>query len=154
MPVTLLSPHFTLEELTASDTAVRFSINNTPEPLIVSNLKLLATYLERIRVVLARPIIIKSGYRSPELNSRVGGSPSSMHCLGLAADIVCPEFGPPATVCNAIVAAGIEFDQLIYEGTWTHFGLSTQGATRRREQLTAVFKPGQPTEYLPGIQVV
>ena len=84
----LLSTNFTLEELTASDTARRLRIDNTPTDAVRQNLATLATQvLQPIRDRWRQPIIISSGYRSPQLNRAVGGSATSQHVLGQAADL-------------------------------------------------------------------
>lgn len=133
---TLLTPHITLEEMTASQTAARLGINNMPtDPVILDNLKTTAEMLEQVRTLLgARPIIISSGYRCLTLNTAIGSQPSSAHVQGQAADITCPGFGDPYQVCKAIEASNIQFDQLIYEfASWTHIAWS---ASNRRQLLT------------------
>lgn len=132
-----LTEHFTLDEFLVSETAARLGIDNTPTPEVLSNLTRLATVLEDVRARLGKPIIITSGYRSPELNKAVPGSSwKSMHQYGLAADFICPGFGSPLYVCRAIADTNIQYDQLIHEfGNWVHFGLSV-GAPKR-ELLTA-----------------
>lgn len=87
-----LSPHFTLYEFLTSSTAQRqdhlWKAQMNPPQNIVDNLKYLCeTTLEPIRVRFNYPFIITSGYRSPELNKAVGGSATSQHCHGQAADI-------------------------------------------------------------------
>ena len=80
-----LTPHFTLDELTFSQTAVRHGIDNTPTPEIVDNLLRLAERLEEVRNLLGVPILVSSGYRSSELNALIpGASASSAHVVGLA----------------------------------------------------------------------
>lgn len=142
-----LSPHFTLDELVASQVAERRGIDNKPTIPIVRNLVRVAETLEQVRALVGRPIVISSGYRCPDLNKWVGGAPSSAHTLGLAADISCSGMAP-RELAHAIRDSSIEFDQLIYEGTWVHLGLST-GAPRR-EVLTAHFDAGRAT-YSKGI---
>lgn len=116
-----LSPHFHLDEFTTSQTAARHGIDNTPSAQVIARLKATAALLEEVREALGgKPILISSGYRSPMLNARVGGSKTSAHMLGYAADFICPGFGPPLDICRALVAAGLTFDQLIEEGTWVH----------------------------------
>lgn len=151
-----LSPHFSLEELTVSQEAVRMGLDNTPDPMQVNNLREVATTLEQVRHVLGdRPIVVSSGFRSPQVNHLVGGSDNSAHLDGLAADFICPAFGTPIEVARAIVAAGIEFDQLIFEGTWVHLGLAGGALPRpRRQVLTAFFSPGRKTTYLSGLVTV
>lgn len=131
--MTQLTPNFSLRELIHSDTADARGIDNMPPVPVLANLQRLAGVLERVRAVLGVPIIISSGYRSPDLNRAVGGVANSVHMSGLAADITAPAFGTPLQVAQAIqAAAGIEFDQLIHEyGRWVHIGLS-EGPARRQ----------------------
>lgn len=141
-----LSEHFTLSELTASETAARRGLDNTPSAAAQGNLKRLAGVLEEIRALQGRPLIVTSGYRSPAVNRAVGGSPSSAHMTGLAADISMPPL-TPFELGQLIIGAGIEFDQLIHEyRSWVHIGLAPEGQTPRRQQLT--IRTG--TGYMPG----
>jgi hypothetical protein len=134
-----LTEHFTLDELIASQVAARRRIDNTPGAAIVDNLRRVSAVLEQVRAAVGRPITISSGYRCPALNVAVGGARDSAHLQGLAADINVPSMAPK-DLAKAIIAAGIEFDQLIYEGTWVHIGLSA--GKPRRQVLTATFAPG------------
>jgi len=120
-----LTEHFTLEELTRSETAIQRGIDNTPSGEVIVNLTKLAVMLEKVRAQLGgKPIHISSGYRSPALNVAVGGVPTSHHCFGAAADIEVPEYGTPLQVCRAIVASGIAFGQIIHEyGSWCHISI-------------------------------
>lgn len=133
-----LSAHFTLEELIASETAARKGIDNGPPADLLPNLRALAEGLERVRDSLGgHPIHINSGYRCAALNSAVGGAAHSMHMRGLAADILCPQYGPPLAVCRAIVAADIETDQIIHEyGKWCHVSFAAPAQRPRRQLLT------------------
>jgi len=142
-----LSPHFTLAELTASDTAVRLGIDNTPSPEVLANLTRVAAMLERVRELVGSPIRVSSGYRSPALNRAVGGAKDSAHMLGLAADITVPVMSPKA-LALLIRESGLICDQLIYEGQWVHLGLSL-GAPRQ-QVLTAKFTAGRAS-YTEGI---
>lgn len=129
-----LSPHFTLEELTRTE--VR-QFPNQPDTRATGNLKQLANTLELVRYLLGSPIIVSSGYRSVQVNQAVGGSVTSKHMLGLAADFVCPGFGNPLAVARKIMASTIEFDQLIHEyGRWVHLGLAADGGKPRLQALT------------------
>ena len=86
-----LTPHFTFEELYASEIAERHNIDNTPsDPYILDNIKFLATKLEEIRNVLQKPIHVNSAYRCSAVNAMLGSKPTSAHTKGLAADIICP----------------------------------------------------------------
>src|SRR5690606_29053528 len=110
-----LSKHFTLAELTRSATAQHLGLENSPTVHELANLMRLAAVLEEVRRLLGhRPILISSGFRSEAVNKAVGGSTSSAHRLGLAADFTCPDFGSPLMVCKAIASSGIAFDQLIH----------------------------------------
>jgi hypothetical protein len=116
-----LTPHFDLSEFTTSQTASRKGLDNTPPPEVVARLQdVTAPGLERVRSILGKPLLISSGYRSPAVNKAVGGSKTSAHMFGYAADFICPGFGTPLDVCRALVNAGLKFDQLIQEGTWVH----------------------------------
>lgn len=142
-----LSQNFTLEELTHSDLAVRKGIKNDPDPDTLENLKTLASTLEQVREVLGTPILINSGYRCPKLNAAVGGSMTSAHVQGLAADFISPKFGTPREICLAVLKSGIPFDQIIQEGTWVHLSVDPR---MRKQALTAHFANGKAT-YTQGI---
>lgn len=120
-----LTQNFSLEQLSYSETAARERIDNTPGADLVDNLLLLAEGLERVRMLTGFPLEISSGYRSLELNRRVGGAQTSQHTQGLAADFTCPEFGSPADIIKAIRDSDIEFDQCILEyAKWVHISFS------------------------------
>ena len=141
-----LSRHLSLARLIHSDTAKARGIDNRPPPELVDNLRRLARGLDRVRSLLGHPLEISSGYRSPELNAAVGGTPGSQHTQGLAADFVCPPFGTPMEVARAIVASDIVFDQCILEfGRWVH--LSFSEAPRRRALTIHDSREG----YLEGL---
>lgn len=132
-----LSPNFSLAELTASETAERHGIDNTPTPEIIENLKLLAAALQEVRALLGnKPIQINSGYRSPEVNAKLGSKPTSDHCKGLAADFVCASFGAPDDIVRAIMASDIPYKQVIREfDRWVHFAIAAPGEEPRRQAL-------------------
>lgn len=144
-----LSSHFTLEEFTRSDTAVRLGIDNTPSTEIIENLKNTAAGLERVRSVLKVAMFVTSGYRCIKLNIARKGSKTSQHVKGEAIDFVAPDFGDALAVCREIVRHRDEigFDQLIYEGTWIHISFSDDP---RDEVLTAKFSNGTAT-YTRGL---
>jgi hypothetical protein len=152
-PQDYLSPHFSLAELTVSETAVRKGLDNTPSGAVIDNLRRVAATLEEVRAAVGnRPVLVTSGFRSHILNKMIGGADQSAHILGLAADFHVP--GMSLTdAAQAIITAGVEFDQLILEAKgpngWLHIGLST--GKPRNQLLTAVFTPGRPTRYLPGL---
>jgi hypothetical protein len=117
-----LSPHFSLDEFEVSEKAARLGLDNSVPPELMGDLLYTARALEVVRQALGgRPVIITSGYRSPEVNAEVGGSKNSQHMKGRAADFIVPGFGRPLEVCRRILEAGIVFDQLIHEyGRWAH----------------------------------
>jgi hypothetical protein len=131
-----LTEHFTLEELTASEIAVRNGLDNTPNPLVLNNLKTLAKGLEDVREVLGRPIIINSGYRSLVVNQLLGSKPTSQHTKGLAADFICPSFGSPKDIIKKIVFSDIQYDQVILEfDRWVHISFCEEGYKPRKQAL-------------------
>ena len=149
-------PHFTLEELTRSQTATRNGIDNTPDEEITANLVKLAWFLESLRGKLRKHyqkrlfIIVSSGYRCETLNLVIGGSKTSAHMKGLAADIHVPRLTSLelAKFINEHMA-NEEFDQVINEfGRWVHVGL-TNGLARMQD-LTAMKEDGK-TIYKNGL---
>lgn len=142
-----LSTHFSLSEFVTSQTAARLGIDNTPPQAVMRAILRTATGMEGVRTLLSAPIIISSGYRSPELNKAIGGAKNSQHVKGEAVDFICPGYGSPLKICKAIVASGIKFDQLIQEGQWVHISFSD---ANRREVLTADFSNGAAT-YAKGL---
>ena len=129
-----LSPHFSLEELTHSDTAVRLGIDNTPTVEVIDNLTFLAGELEYVRDILGHPMLVSSGFRCNALNDHLGSKRTSSHTQGLAVDFICPSFGNPRSVVSAIVMANINYDQVILEyDRWVH--LSFHPTEPRKEAL-------------------
>jgi hypothetical protein len=147
-----------LKELTKSDTATRLGIDNTPNQETIDNLKMLCEkVLQPVREHFGKSVTVNSGYRSPELNSSpaVGGSKTSDHCKGMAADIEI------AGVANAELAQWImnnlDYTQLILEfytqgipdSGWVH--VSYDPNNLKKQELTAVKVAGK-TQYLQGLQ--
>ena len=142
-----LTPNFTLEEMTYSQTALRRGLNNQPSKAMIEKLRQTAQKMEAVRTLLGVPIHINSAYRSPSVNRAIGGASTSQHCKGEAVDFVAPQFGTPKDICAAIMRSNIEFDQLIFEGSWVHISFTDNP---RNSKLTAVFKNGS-VSYLGGI---
>ena len=141
-----LTPHFTLAEMTASQVASREGIDNDPDSQTIANLVETCRSLEAVRSLVERPILITSGYRSELLNRRIGGSRSSAHINGLAADIIAVSL-TPRDLAQRIMDSDLSFDQLIFEyDGWVHLSLAE--GRQRREVLT--IRKG--TGYLPGLQ--
>lgn len=127
----LLSPNFTLAQLVRSETAASRGIDNAPPPEVMDNLMRLARGLEQVQSLLGHALDVSSAYRCPELNSIVGGSPTSQHVLGQAADFDCPGFGTPLEVASAIASSDIRYDQVILEfARWVHISFSAAPRTR------------------------
>jgi len=139
-----LTEHFSLEEMTFSETAVRHGLDNRPNSRSIQNLtELCEELLEPIRELTGGPINVTSGFRSPSVNSVVGGSLNSQHMSGEAADINCPLFNP-RVLFERIRNSGLEFDQLINEfGSWVHVSF-VSGRTNKREVLIARMVNGVP----------
>lgn len=122
-----LTENFTLAEMTASQTAARQGIDNTPPESIIPALIKTAQGLERVRKIIGSPITVTSGYRSPELNLFIGSKNTSQHVKGQAADVVVKGL-TALHVAQKINKAWpvIKFDQLILEypnspsGGWVH----------------------------------
>ena len=130
-----LTPHFTLEELIQSDTALSLGIANVPDELTTYRLAQLAGKLEDIRAILDMPIAVSSGYRCSELNAAIGGAASSAHLYGCAADFTADDYGTPYEICETLSQlSGFVFDQLINEegggARWVHIGLAVDGRAR------------------------
>jgi len=124
-----LTPHFTLEEFTRSDTAARLGIDNALPPQLMWTAEATAHLMERIRAYLCTqaktdiPIEVTSGYRCAALNQAIGSKPGSDHVRMFAVDFKAPAFGTPYAVAEALRPAvyGLEIGQLIYEfGSWVH----------------------------------
>lgn len=147
--MTQLTKNFTLAELTKSQTASRKGLDNTPTPLVEKNLKNLAeTILQPLREKLGKPIVINSGYRSPDVNKAVGGSATSAHRFGHAVDLIVPSYagGDVKKLCQYIVKFlkdnNIAFDQVIYEfDAWVHIGIKS-GNNKQRGQVITINKKG------------
>lgn len=132
-----LSEHFTLEELTASETAARNGWDNTPNATELANLIRLAAFLEEVKTVLGgKPVMINSAFRSKLVNDAVGSRETSQHRIGCAADLRVPSMTPDEVV-KAVIASEIGYDQVIREfDRWTHISVpSVAGGDPRRQSL-------------------
>jgi hypothetical protein len=151
-----LTKNFTLAEMTKSETALRHDMDNTPGEQEIAALKLLCEkVLQPVRDHYGKGVKVNSGFRHPEVNAKVGGSKTSDHCRGQAADIEIPG------VANAELAEWIrdnlEFRQLILEfytpgvpdSGWVH--VSYVAEDNKKQVMTAVKRDGK-TVYLPGLE--
>lgn len=150
-----LTKNFTLNELTQSETALRKGLNNAPTQDVITALQTLAVnVLQPVRDHYGRGVKVNSGYRSPEVNASVGGSKTSDHCKGMAADIEIP--GLPNVELAKYIRDTLQFTQVILEfytpgvpdSGWVH--VSYDPANLKRQALTAVKQDGK-TVYLPGL---
>ena len=148
------SANFTLKELTKSDTATRLGLDNTPDDEALENLKTLCEMvLQPVRDNFGR-VTVNSGYRSPESNAAVGGSKTSDHCKGMAADIEIP--GVPNAELAQWIMDNLEYTQLILEfytsgipdSGWVH--VSYDPNNLKKQELTATKVAGKTT-YLNGL---
>jgi hypothetical protein len=150
-----LTANFTLSEMVKSDTALRHDMDNTPGEAEIANLKTLCEkVLQPVRDHFQTGVKVNSGFRHPEVNAKVGGSKTSDHCKGQAADIEIPG------IANADLAVWImdnlNYTQLILEfytpgvpdSGWVH--VSYDPANLKKQNLTAT-KQGGKTVYLNGL---
>ena len=142
-----LSQNFSLDEFLISQTAERHGIDMTPSQYGIDNLsRLVESCLQPLRDAVGL-IYISSGYRPPELNTRIGGSQTSQHRNGNAVDFRVAGMSP-YDVCLKIIELELPFDQVIHEfGRWTHLGVADE---LRGEKLTAHKLHGK-TQYVLGI---
>jgi len=150
-----LTKNFTLHELTKSETALRLGIDNTPGEKEIGNLKVLCErVLQPVRDHFGKGVKVNSGFRHPDVNAKVGGSRTSDHTRGQAADIEIP--GVPNAELAEWIRDNLEYRQLILEfytpgipdSGWVH--VSYVAEDNKKEVLTATRKDGK-TVYLPGL---
>ncbi len=139
-----LSPHFKLGELTRSKSHPE--VYNVPSHVHIENLKRVCVWLEALRERYNEPIIITSGYRSAELNRKVGGVATSNHLTGCAVDIRVA--GKKQLIRYACILLDYadetkqDFDEILLErgaaGTiWLHFAVRAQGNRQKINFLKA-----------------
>ena len=137
---TLLSAHFSLEELTITD---HREYSNEPNESEKQNLVRLANFLEQVKFVLGGvPIMVNSAYRSAQVNAAVGSKETSQHRLGCAADLRIPGMTPDQVV-QAIIGSQLEFDQVIREfDRWTHISVPNNEGEKPRRQALIIDRMG------------
>lgn len=153
--------HFSIRELSRSETASRKGINNTPNSAVVSALTaLIDNVLDPLREKWGAPIIITSGYRCPALNRVVGGAVNSQHIRGEAADIRTISDSPEDNMklLKCLLESGLIYDQVIAENIdgkgrpdWIHVSYTTKRANRMKK--TTMKKISGKTAYIPGIKL-
>jgi putative chitinase len=128
-----MTPHFTLAELTHTD---HREMENIPNESETANLQRLAEFLEQVRTLLGKSIMVNSAFRSKALNDAVGSKDSSQHRVGCACDFRVPDMTPDQVV-KAIIASNLGYDQVIREfDRWTHISIpNVAGAVPRKSKL-------------------
>ncbi len=144
-----LTKNFTLQEMVFSPTAIKKGISNKPTEQHIKNMQILAEkVLQPIREHMDCSINVTSGYRAASLNAIIGGSTTSQHCFGQAADL---QVEGRNHEMFKFIKENLEFDQLIWEfGTdsepsWVH--VSYAEGKNRKQCLKAVKEKGK-TQYL------
>lgn len=146
VPDRYLSPNFKLSELVSSNTAKSKGLANDPTPEIEKALEdLCKEALEPIRALVG-PLKVNSGYRSDAVNKAVGGSITSAHSYGHAADVV-PLKCTWKQAMDKVIASDIDLDQIIYEHTWLHVGHVHPKTKKKRGDVLAMFKKGGKATY-------
>jgi len=149
-----LSANFSLGELTKSETAIRKGIDNSADEIVTAHLQALVdNVLQPVRDKFGS-VKVTSGYRSPLLNSSIGGSKTSHHCYGFAADFEV--VGMDNRELAIWIRDTLEFTQLILEfytagdpnSGWVHCSYDAQDL--RKQVLTATKVDGK-TKYVTGI---
>ncbi len=150
-----LTENFSLAEMIKSETALRYDMDNTPGEQEIAALKLLAEkVLQPVRNHFGKGVKVNSGFRHPEVNAKVGGSKTSDHCRGQAADIEIP--GVANAELAQWIADNLEFRQLILEfytpgipdSGWVH--VSYVAGDNKKQIMTAMKENGK-TVYKPGL---
>ena len=134
-----MAQYFTLKEMCESETAKKYGIDNTPSTAVIAHLTELMNFLDGLRIAWGTPIIVTSGYRSHYLNQKVGGSPTSVHKRGWAADLK-PKNGNMEEFkkfCTEWIKDK-EWDQLLLEknkngSEWVHVGLYSNSGLQRKQ---------------------
>ena len=133
-----LSDHFTLGEMTRSSSHPE--VYNIPSHEAIANLKRVCVWLEVLRKRYGKPIIINSGYRSPQLNKKIGGVPTSNHLTGCAADIRVANMEQliryAAILLDYADESKQDFDELLiernrYGAIWLHFAVRPKNNRRK-----------------------
>ena len=148
-----LSNNLSVKEVTKSNTAKRFGIDNKPTIEHLQNLKAIALNIfQPARNHFKKPIFVSSGYRSEDLNEKIGGSKTSQHSKGQALDLDAHTFGGLTNKeLFDFISEHLEFDQIIWEfGTdeepdWIHVSYVSSGINRG-ESLKA-YKANGITRY-------
>lgn len=138
--MTILTKHFTLEELTVTD---HREFTNEPSEYEKANLMRLAEFLEQVKTVLGgKPIMVNSAFRSEAVNNACGSKNTSQHRLGCAADLRVPGMTPDEVV-KTIIESELQYDQIIREfDRWTHISVPNSPNDKPRLQRLIIDKAG------------
>lgn len=126
--------YFSFQEMERSDTAVRYAIDNSiPENLKNNVARLVDNVLDPLREAWGRPLAVSSGYRCPALNRAVGGSATSHHMNGMAADITTGNKVDNRRLFQLIINLKLPFTQLIDERdfSWVHVSYDPENVKRQ-----------------------
>lgn len=131
---TLLTPHFSLEELTTTSHTKYRKENLESAQAIPGKMYMLAGFAERVREIAGHPLIVTSGYRCPALNKAVGGTVCSQHLLAEAIDVICQKM-PVEKLFDKLRFSDLKYDQIIIEqnkagSKWVHISIGS-----RKQQL-------------------
>ena len=149
-----ISEHFSWYEVEHSDTAERLGIDNSVPQQLEWVAQKTSLIMERVRLLLGRPVKVNSWYRCPELQQQPQFiNPTSQHPKLEAVDFVCTDFGSPADICKHIIATGIiRFDQLILEHSWVHISQnSVPGSLQRGQVLSLLTNKNINKKYAEGL---
>ena len=127
--------YFNIKELTESATVTAKKLDNTPTEQAEKNLiTLVEKVLDPLRELYGKPIIVNSGYRSPEVNKAVKGAKTSQHVLGEAADITAGSKEENKKLFE-LIRDNFEFDQLINENDYSWIHVSYREGRLRKQIL-------------------
>ena len=147
-----ISEHVSFKEGIKSHTATRLNIDNAPSDLDLVNMKIIAEKVfEPLREFVGGPIAINSFYRSPKLNSAIGGSTSSQHCSGRALDIDDKYGYKTNAEMFKYIQCNLDYDQMIWEfgdvnnPDWVHVSYVSEDVNRRR--CLIAYKENGKTKY-------
>lgn len=150
----LKTKYFSEDEMLVSATGERLGIeNDLPAALKPAMLNTMQR-MDKVREFLGHPVTVLSGYRSPRLNDAVKGSRRSWHCFAQAVDFICPKYGTPYQICQALSKlAGKDksfvYHEIIHEyGSWVHIAFPVAGQKPDMELLT-INKKGTFRGILP-----